>query len=106
MNLSLKASSSITLVIFCFLGIEVLLGYAEEPQKKEEEENLITVQTKEGLYFKVPPDRPIVNRDGVVSPIPMDEYLHQKIKTLTERLDEMDKKMEAMTERLDKLEKR
>jgi len=89
------------LVLALFSGGGFVRAFAEI----EEEENLITVETKEGLRFEVPSDRPIVKRNGVVAPIPMDEYLHQKMKTLLKRIDELDQKVEAVIDRVDRIEK-
>ena len=110
MNWSSKHSSNLV-----FFGLFLLLGmnpltFAEE---SKEGEDLVTIKTQEGLIFKVPPDMPIVKRDGVVSPIPLDEYLYQKVKKLTERLDELDNqrmdvlnmKLKAFDEKIERLSK-
>ena len=58
-----------------------------------------TVTTKEGLSFTVPEDMPIVNRNGIVAPVPFEEYIYGKLNKLNSRL----KSVEA---RLDQVERR
>ncbi len=85
-----------------------LSGAANEPKAKEGkdgEEDLITVRTPEGLYFKVPPDMPIVKRNGTVGPIPMEEYLHRKIRALNKQIEDLTKKVEELSKRVEHIEK-
>ena len=44
------------------------------------------VKTKDGLHFSLPADWPVEKRDGVVAPIPVEEYLGRKFSTLESRV--------------------
>ena len=62
-----------------------------------------TVTTPEGLVFRVPEDMPIETRDGILAPIPFDEYVYGKFSQIHRRLDALDAKLaniEAMLTRL------
>ena len=58
-----------------------------------------TVTTKEGLVFRVPEDMPVEKRDGLLAPIPFDEYMYGKFK-------QVDVKLQSINEKLDRIEKK
>ncbi len=76
-----------------------------------EKEDSFVIKGKDGLYFKVPSDMPIIERGGTILPQPTDEYLIEKIKDLTGRvdglgtkLDELIRKMDLLAEELERFE--
>jgi hypothetical protein len=83
---------------------------AQQPGKLGEGE----LVTKEfgGIFFKLPADWPIEVRDGVISPIPVEDYLARKfavvntqMKVLEERLQELEKRNQALEKVLQSLRK-
>jgi len=69
---------------------------AEEMKKYRFE----TVTTKEGFKFSIPSDMPIERKDGLVTPIPFEEYLYIKFKMIEERIGKMEKRLDTMEEKL------
>ena len=61
-------------------------------------------KTKEQLHFELPPDWPIEKRGGIVGPIPVEEYLAQKFKTLDARLNALEQRLSGLDIRLRVLE--
>ena len=95
----------------------VLLGWAgsslaaDDSERTQVEEDLKnygfkTVTTPEGLHFNVPDDMPIQKKDGLVAPLPFDEYLYYKFRKMDEKLSEMGKKIDKLQESVDSLTKK
>ncbi|GEM_PF-1545381 len=59
-----------------------------------------SVTTPEGLTFRVPEDMPIEKRNGIVAPIPFDEYMYGKFKQMDQRLKTIDERLERIEELL------
>ena len=57
-----------------------------------------TIQTKEGLFFRVPEDMPIETRAGIQAPIPFDEYMYSKFKEINDRLRNVESKLGKIEE--------
>ncbi len=77
------------------------LGWADETETTKMTEEMKkyrfeTVTTKEGFRFSIPSDMPIERKDGLVTPIPFDEYLYIKFKMLEERIGKMEKHLDDM----------
>lgn len=64
----------------------------------------MVLKTKEGLHFKVPPDWPIEKRDGVVAPIPIEEYMSRKFSAMDSRLRTLEQQVGAVDVRMRVLE--
>lgn len=81
-------------------------AWAEDPsdsQKMEDEMKKYrfeTVTTKEGFKFSIPSDMPIERKDGLVAPIPFEEYLYIKFKMIEERIGKMEKRLDSMEGKL------
>lgn len=67
----------------------------------------LETKTAKGLKFKVPPDWPIEERNGVVGPIPIEEYLARKfssvearLKTLEQQAGSLELKVRVLEEKL------
>lgn len=58
-----------------------------------------TVQTKEGLNFRVPADMPIETKDGIQAPIPLDQYVYGKFKKAETRLNDLEKRVAELEQR-------
>ena len=78
-------------------------GAAEKIRKMNYEYGNVT--TKEGLTFRVPEDMPIEKRDGILAPLPFDEYTFRKFKLLEERIRSLESKITLLEARLNALEK-
>lgn len=92
--------------VFLLFSVLLLPAYAQT-----EKEDSFVIKGKDGLYFKVPSDMPIIERGGTILPQPTDEYLIEKIKDLTGRvdglgtkLDELIRKMDLLAEELERFE--
>ncbi len=57
-------------------------------------------KTAQGLSFQVPPDWPIEKRNGVVGPIPVEEYLTTKFGAFEARVQSLEKQQTALEMRL------
>ena len=73
---------------------------AQSPKAEESEELLEihyrTVTTKEGLSFRVPEDMPIETRNGIVAPIPFEEYVYAKFQQIDGRLRKISTKLDEI----------
>ena len=65
--------------------------FAEEPYESVK-------KTQKGLHFDVPEDWPVEERNGVVAPIPIEEYLARKFSALDKRLAVLEKRLQANEE--------
>ncbi len=76
-------------------------GLAEESAEQGSEEGAAnfryeTVTTSEGLTFRVPEDMPIEKRNGIVAPIPFDEYMYGKFAQLDQRMKSIEMKIDRI----------
>ena len=83
-----------------FSGVARALTEEENQKLIEEAKNyqFKTVTTKEGLNFKIPEDMPIETRNGILAPIPFEEYLYLKLRKLEERMTSIEKKIDDLLE--------
>lgn len=70
---------------------------SDAPAPSVENFKYTTVTTPEGLTFRVPEDMPIEKRNGIVAPIPFDEYMYGKFR-------QMDARMSSIEARLGRIE--
>ena len=95
----------------CLLAIGFLMlpfgtasGYDDaEAQKTAEymkKYRFETMTTKEGLTFSIPSDMPIDRKNGLVQPIPYEEYLYIKFKLMEERMKSMEEHLDKMEEKI------
>ena len=97
-----------TFILFISLLLSLVftqkIAWAEDREKQAMDDvsnfKYQTVQTKEGLNFRVPEDMPIEKRGGIQSPIPFDEYMYGKFKQIDRRLDHIEKKLDRIEELL------
>ena len=86
------------------LGAALLLGLLSVPAAAAEEGDSgarATVRkTKEQLHFELPTDWPVEKRGGIVAPIPVEEYLAMKFKTLESRLQTIEQRLNGFDVRL------
>ena len=73
-------------------------------QAEEEEQSPTVVRTSDGLKFAVPPDWPIEKRNGVVGPIPIEEYLGRKFGALDKKVQALEQKVGALESKVSALE--
>ena len=59
---------------------------------------------KDGLRFQVPADWPIETRNGIVGPIPIEEYLGRKFKAMEGQLQLLGQQLSSIELRLRLLE--
>ena len=63
-----------------------------------------TRKTEDRLNFQLPPDWPVEKRNGIMAPIPVEEYLAKKFKALDSRLEYIEQRFNAFDIRLRALE--
>ena len=89
-----------SLLILLMVCVAAAAAHAEDAQP-----NPSTVRkSQENLNFQLPPDWPIERRGGMVGPIPVEEYLAMKFKTLDARLQTIEQKLNGLDLRLRILE--
>jgi hypothetical protein len=97
-------SSVFKAAAFLLLSTGTALAYDESAAQKTAEEmkayRFETVTTKEGLTFSIPSDMPIERKDGLVQPIPFEEYLYFRFKKMEERMDQLDRRLDDFEGRL------
>ena len=75
-----KILTAIAIISICgLLVMWVMRGYAANEEKS-------SVKTQKGLRFIVPEDWPIEERNGVVAPIPIEEYITKRFKNIEAKL--------------------
>ncbi len=62
-------------------------------------------KTERGLHFKVPADWPVEERNGIVSPVPIEEYLSRKFSAITSRFNVLEERVNTLEKRLRASEK-
>lgn len=82
------------------LGIWIFLSCPAMAVDKEGKAESVTVKTKEGLHFTLPADWPVQRRNGVVTPVPIEEYLAQKFSAIEKRLQALENQTASMDLRL------
>lgn len=75
---------------------------AQELEEKEEPYEVV-VKTWKGLRFTVPPDWPIEERNNVIAPIPIEEYLAKKFSEMENRLEALGRQMQTLEQRVSEL---
>lgn len=78
----------------------ILVGAAFVGWAEDSSDMTLTVKEAEGHHFRVPPDWPIEERGGIVAPVPVEEYLHQKFSRVDQRLGEMEQRLSALEVRV------
>ncbi len=79
------------------------VSFAAEPENPSK---TVEIKTSKGLHFTVPPDWPIEERNGVVAPIPLEEYLSRKFSALETRLRSVEQQTTSQEMKLRVLEER
>lgn len=86
-------------------AVVLALGLCLPGQAAEENEDKTTVvKTRDGLKFKVLTDWPIEKRNGVVAPIPIEEYLSKKFAAFQKRLHATEEQVASLEFRMRALE--
>ncbi len=81
----------------------LLLGAGMGPARAAQDQPTAT-KTKDGLHFNLPSDWPVEKRDGVVGPVPVEEYLTRRFNVLDSRLRVVEDQMNSFDVRLRVLE--
>lgn len=95
MNLRLLSAIG-SVMVAAFLASQSAWSAAADEKKDTASE----AKTAKGLHFKVPPDWPIEERNGVVGPIPLEEYLDRKFSGLESRMRTLEQQMSSLELRL------
>ena len=62
------------------------------------------LKSRDGLHFQLPTDWPVEKRNGVVGPIPIEEYVSRKFATLEKRLQTLEQQVSVFDLRMRVLE--
>ena len=76
------------------------IAAATRAEDQRSDASSMVLKTKEGLNFKVPADWPIEKRNGILGPIPVEEYLARKFGALENRLQSLERQASALDLRL------
>lgn len=87
------------------LFLLVPISHSAESTTPEDDSNFKykTITTKDGLNFRVPEDMPIQKKDGIVAPMPFDEYMYGKFKKIDMRLEHMETQLQNIEKLLEEM---
>lgn len=91
-----------TRAAFCLML--VVTSFAAPAAAETPQDAKTVTKTKDGLHFNVPPDWPIEERNGVVGPIPAEEYMARKFSGMDSRLKTLEQQVAGFDLRLRVLE--
>ncbi len=74
--------------------------------EKDTDETVLEKKSSKGLNFKLPPDWPVEERNGIVAPIPPEEYYGRKFNAVESRLQAVEKQTSSLELRLRALEEK
>jgi len=107
LNRLLCLAAAMTMFCVCFAQAEGDGTINEEStlglRLREKEGNVI--KTKQGLHFMLPEDWPVEKKDGMINPIPIQEYLYTKFKKLESRLDTVEEQLNEITAALEEADR-
>jgi hypothetical protein len=94
----------VLLVAFCiFIPAKGLFLFASDEEGGKDSSEIV-LKNRDGLNFNLPEDWPIEKRGGVVAPIPVEEYLSKKFKSVEERIRFIEQQVGALDMRVRILE--
>ena len=85
-------------------GVALLAGLllreagARAADKRDAEGTVI--KTEDGIRFKLPADWPIEKRNGILGPVPVEEYLSKKFSAIENRLQQAEQQLNSLDLRL------
>ena len=112
----ISSSFKIFLGLFLLFGFVTLIStWSELPEKtaraddRAEEEAVeyqksLPVKTRSGLNFKVPEDWPVEERNGILAPIPTEEYLVKKFRDIGSQLGTIQQQLSVLELRVGAIE--
>ena len=101
MRLTASKFASWAIGLALVIGAGLPLACGEEEGSTEP----VTVRTsKDRLHFALPPDWPVEKRGGILAPIPIEEYLAKKFKTIETHLQGLEQRLGSLDLRLRVLE--
>src|SRR5207245_1138350 len=84
--------------VLVILAAGSLPAYAADPKDKPSASTVM--KTHDGLNFQLPPDWPVEKRNGVVGPIPIEEYLSKKFEAVDARMRALEQQLTSLELRL------
>ena len=93
----MKCMVLILFLIFTMHG----MVFAENRDKENFKYKTIT-KTVDGINFELPEDRPVEKKNGIITPMPIDEYVAMKFWKMENNLKEMDASIAEIRADLDK----
>ncbi|MBI4598501.1 MAG: hypothetical protein HY737_08905 [Candidatus Omnitrophica bacterium] len=84
-------------------GIALLCGHALAAD--DDASRAATVRkTEDRLHFQLPQDWPVERRNGMIAPVPVEEYLAMKFGAIEERLQAIEQRLKGFDARLQAVE--
>jgi len=95
----IKIKNICLLAIFSFIILFTLFAQ-DDTGLKEDAERKTVIKTVSGLRFEVPEDRPIEERDNIIAPMPLDEYVALKFSKFESRLQKIEENINQIQDQL------
>ncbi|MBI4355999.1 MAG: hypothetical protein HY597_06105 [Candidatus Omnitrophica bacterium] len=93
--------------VICGLSLSGFVDGAALAADAQRKEQGSAARTAKGLHFDFPPDWPIEERNGIVAPIPLQEYLDRKLSGLDPgKLKGLETKLNAIEGQLNSMDLR
>ncbi|MBI3324655.1 MAG: hypothetical protein HYZ92_05185 [Candidatus Omnitrophica bacterium] len=92
----LRKNSLPALVLMALLAC----GAPAMAAEKREASDGVVVKSEDGLRFKLPADWPVEKRNGILAPVPIEEYLSKKFSGVESRLQQLEQQINGFDLRL------
>jgi hypothetical protein len=95
----IKIKNICLLAIFSLIILFPLFAQ-DDTGLKEDAEGKTVIKTVSGLKFEVPEDRPIEERNNIIAPMPLDEYVALKFSKFESRLQKIEENINQIQDQL------
>ena len=85
----------ICVLVCSAVSVSLASSAAAADNQSSDDQSSAVVKHEDGLHFKVPADWPIERRNGVLAPIPLEEYLAKKFGALEQRVQQLEQQLAA-----------
>lgn len=79
-----------------WVAVAASAALAGAPRAQAKDAEGTVRKTEQGLHFQVPEDWPVERRAGVVTPVPIEEYLARKFKTLDAAVQGLEQRVSGL----------
>ncbi|MCM8812288.1 MAG: hypothetical protein NC910_04490 [Candidatus Omnitrophica bacterium] len=78
----------------------MVCGPVAAGEERETNKPAMVVKESRGIRFVLPADWPLEEKDGVVGPIPVEDYVGRKFSAAERRITDLEKRLEFLEKRL------